>query len=64
MNKEKSDRMASPKKLSRNPRKKKKKKKQPDATSGKYVIEMNSKLITVYCDMKTAGGWMDIVLCQ
>ena len=31
--------------------------KQPDATSGKYVIEMNSKLITVYCDMKTAGGW-------
>lgn len=30
--------------------------KQSDATSGKYVIEMNEKLITVYCDMKTSGG--------
>lgn len=30
--------------------------KQPDATSGKYVIEMDEKLLTVYCDMKTAGG--------
>ncbi len=31
--------------------------KQPDATSGKYVIEIGEKLLTVYCDMKTAGGW-------
>ncbi len=30
--------------------------KQPDATSGKYVIEIGEKLLTVYCDMKTAGG--------
>lgn len=31
--------------------------KQPEASSGKYVIEMEQKLITVYCDMKTDGGW-------
>jgi hypothetical protein len=32
--------------------------KQPDASSGKYVIEMDQKLLTVYCDMKTdGGGW-------
>jgi Fibrinogen beta and gamma chains, C-terminal globular domain len=31
--------------------------KQPDSTSGKYVIEMKDKLLSVYCDMKTAGGW-------
>ncbi|MBP7773625.1 hypothetical protein KA071_00885 [Candidatus Gracilibacteria bacterium] len=30
--------------------------KQPDASSGKYVIEIGGKLLTVYCDMKTAGG--------
>lgn len=32
--------------------------KQPDSTSGKYVIEVENKLLTVYCDMKTSwGGW-------
>jgi hypothetical protein len=30
--------------------------KQPDSTSGKYVVEIGEKLLTVYCDMKTAGG--------
>lgn len=30
-----------------------------DAKSGKYVIEMDNKLISVYCDMRTEdGGWM------
>jgi hypothetical protein len=28
--------------------------KQPDSTSGKYVIEVENKLLTVYCDMKTS----------
>ena len=32
--------------------------KQPNSSSGRYVIEMNEWLSTVYCDMKTAGwGW-------
>ena len=32
--------------------------KQSESNSGKYVIEMDQKLITVYCDMKTdGGGW-------
>lgn len=32
--------------------------KQPESTSGKYVIEIDQKLLTVYCDMKTdGGGW-------
>lgn len=30
--------------------------KQPESTSGKYVIEYQERLISVYCDMKTAGG--------
>lgn len=30
--------------------------KQSDSTSWKYVIEAGGKLVTVYCDMKTAGG--------
>lgn len=30
--------------------------KQEDAPSGKYVIEYENTLITVYCDMKTDGG--------
>lgn len=30
--------------------------KQPNSSSGRYVIEMNEWLLTVYCDMKTAGG--------
>lgn len=32
-------------------------KKQPESSSGRYVIEVGQKLLTVYCDMKTAGGW-------
>jgi len=32
-------------------------KKQPDSWSGRYVVEVNSELLTVYCDMKTSGGW-------
>ncbi|MCB9806818.1 hypothetical protein H6768_02860 [Candidatus Peribacteria bacterium] len=31
-------------------------KKQPESSSGRYVIEVGQKLLTVYCDMKTAGG--------
>jgi hypothetical protein len=31
--------------------------KQPDSISGKYVIEFQEQLLTVYCDMKTSGGW-------
>lgn len=31
--------------------------KQPDSSSGKYVVQMGERLITVYCDMKTDGGW-------
>ncbi len=32
-------------------------KKQPSSSSGRYVIEIKKSLLTVYCDMKTAGGW-------
>lgn len=33
-------------------------KRQPDASSGRYVIDMWQSLSTVYCDMKTSwGGW-------
>lgn len=31
-------------------------KKQPSSSSGRYVIEIKESLLTVYCDMKTAGG--------
>lgn len=31
-------------------------KKQPSSSSGRYVIEVKESLLTVYCDMKTAGG--------
>lgn len=30
--------------------------KQQNSSSGRYVIEMDGGLLTVYCDMKTAGG--------
>ena len=30
--------------------------KNPDAKSGKYVIEVDSKIISVYCDMRTEDG--------
>lgn len=32
-------------------------KKQPNSSSWRYVIEAKDSLLTVYCDMKTSGGW-------
>ncbi len=32
--------------------------KNPEAKSGKYLIEMGDRIVNVYCDMKTdGGGW-------